>query len=194
MPAIHAGGVEEDSMSITLNDNPTGTIESLILTIRGCRVILDRDLAQLYGVTTKKLNQQVRRNRKKFPSDFLFEIQPHEKDELVTNCDHLRTLKYSKSLPLAFTEHGAIMAASVLNSKAAVEMSIFVVRAFVRLKEILVVYRDLEERVARLEGSSKEQKEAVETVIQLLEHLHGGDQRSTPRIGFRTPPEGNDEP
>jgi hypothetical protein len=144
-------------------------------------------------VKTHRLKEQVRRNRSKFPSDFLFQLQLHEKDELIAICDHLETLKYSRRLPLAFTEHGAIMAASVLNSQAAIETSIFVVRAFVRLKEVLVVYRDLEERVARLEGSSKEQREAVETVIQLLEHLHSGDQRSTPRIGFRTPHEGNDK-
>lgn len=180
-------------MSIVVQNDPTSTIESRILTIRGCRVIMDRDLAELYGVTTRRLREQVRRNRLKFPSDFLFELHPRERDEVVANCDHLETLKYSRRLPLAFTEHGAIMAAGVLNSQAAIETSIFVVRAFVRLKEVLIVYRDLEERVARLEGSSKEQKEAVETVIQLLEHLHSGDQRSTPRIGFRAPHEGNGE-
>ena len=103
-------------MSITLSDDPTGTIESRIFTIRGCRVIIDRDLAELYGVTTRRLREQVRRNRLKFPSDFLFELHPNERDEVVANCDHLETLKYSRRLPLAFTEHGAIMAASVLNS------------------------------------------------------------------------------
>ena len=77
-------------MNISLNDDPTSTIESKILMIRGCRVILDRDLAQLYGVTTKRLNEQVRRNRERFPSDFMFELQSHEKDELVANCDQFK--------------------------------------------------------------------------------------------------------
>ena len=186
---------EEDFMSITLSDDPTGTIESRIFTIRGCRVIIDRDLAELYGVTTRRLREQVRRNRLKFPSDFLFELHPNERDEVVANCDHLETLKYSRRLPLAFTEHGAIMAASVLNSQAAIETSIFVVRAFVRLKEVLSVYRELENRVARLEGSSKEQREAVETVLRLLEQLRNEGHSSTAhRIGFHSHGERNDEP
>lgn len=172
-------------MSITLNDDPTDSIESLILTIRGCRVILDRDLARLYGVKTHRLNEQVRRNRSKFPSDFLFEVQRHEKNELIAICDRFRNLKHSSILPMAFTEHGAIMAASVLNSPAAVETSIFVVRAFVRLREVLAVYRDLESRVSRLEGTSREQREAVEKVFQLLEQLRDEDRStSTHRIGF----------
>ena len=120
-------------MSITLSDDPTGSIESKILMIRGCRVILDRDLAAIYGVTTASLNQQVRRNPSKFPSDFLFKLRAEEKKKVITICDHLEIIKYSRRLPLAFTEHGAIMAASVLNSKTAVDTSIFVVRAFVRL-------------------------------------------------------------
>ncbi|MBW2261979.1 MAG: ORF6N domain-containing protein, partial [Deltaproteobacteria bacterium] len=94
---------------------------------------LDRDLAELYGVTVRRLREQVRRNRAKFPSDFLIELRLHEKNELVANCDRFDNIKHSNTLPLAFTEHGAIMAASVLNSQAAIETSIFVVRAFVRL-------------------------------------------------------------
>jgi hypothetical protein len=172
-------------MNISRSDDPTGIIESRILTIRGCRVIMDRDLAEIYGVTTKRLNEQVRRNREKFPSDFLLEIQPHEKNELVANCDRFRNIKHSNVLPLAFTEHGALMAASVLNSPVAVETSILVVRAFVRLREVLSVYRDLENRVCQLEGASREQREAIETVIQLLEQLRDEDSSTSPhRIGF----------
>ncbi len=175
-------------MSITLNDDPTSTIESRILTIRGCRVILDRDLAEIYGVTTARLNQQVRRNSTKFPSDFLFKLRADEKKEVITICDHLETLKYSRRLPLAFTEHGAIMAASVLNSPAAVETSILVVRAFVRLREVLSVYRELEARVERLEGASSEHRGAIEILIQLLKQLRNEEQRSSaPRIGFNPP-------
>lgn len=143
---------------------------------------------------THRLKDQVRRNRAKFPSDFLFELQPHEKNELIAICDRFKHIKHSSVLPLAFTEHGAIMAASVLNSPAAVETSIFVVRAFVRLKEFLSVYRDLEIRVFRLEGSSNDQKEAIETVILLLEQIRNEDQRSdVPRIGFNPPTDGSGE-
>jgi hypothetical protein len=91
-------------------------IESHILTLRGVRVLVDADLAGLYGVTTKALNQAVKRNAPRFPSDFMFQLNATEKTEVVTNCDHLSKLKFSKSLPYAFTEHGAIQAANVLAS------------------------------------------------------------------------------
>ena len=97
-------------------------IESRIQVIRGLRVMLDVDLAALYGVQTKRLNEQVKRNRDRFPSDFLFQLTADEKTEVVANCDHLQNLKFSKALPFAFTEHGAIQAANVLASSQAVEM------------------------------------------------------------------------
>ena len=87
-----------------------------ILTIRTERVILDADLARLYGVETRALNQAVKRNTNRFPEDFLFQLNQAEKTEVITNCDHLHGLRFSKSLPFAFTEHGALMAANVLNS------------------------------------------------------------------------------
>ena len=92
-------------------------------------MILDIDLAAIYGVTTKRLNEQVKRNLDRFPSDFAFQVTPAEKSEVVANCDHLRRLKFSPVLPRAFTEHGAIMAANVLNSPRAVQMSVFVARS-----------------------------------------------------------------
>ena len=89
---------------------PDERIEKTILLIRGQKVIIDADLAELYGVTTKRLNEQVRRNRSRFPEDFIFQLTTEEKSEVVANCDHLSKLKFSKTLPYAFTEHGAIMA------------------------------------------------------------------------------------
>jgi hypothetical protein len=88
-------------------------VEPLIYTLRGQRIIVDRDLATIYDVTTKRLNEQVKRNQNRFPEDFMFQLSPQEKDEVVANCDHLAKLKFAKSLPHAFTEHGAIMAATV---------------------------------------------------------------------------------
>ncbi len=104
---------------------PVERVEKTILLIRSQKVILDADLARLYGVTTKRLNEQVKRNRDRFPADFMFQLSAEEKAEVVANCDHLSNLKFSKALPFAFTEHGAIMAASVLNTPQAVEASIF---------------------------------------------------------------------
>jgi ORF6N domain len=101
-------------------------LESMILTLRERKVIIDADLAALYAVPTKALNQAVRRNEDRFPRDFVFQLTAKERLEVVTNCDHLAQLKFSRTLPMAFTEHGAIMAATVLNSPQAVSMSVFV--------------------------------------------------------------------
>lgn len=112
---------------------PSERVDQSILMIRGQKVMLDADLAEPYGVTTKRLNEQIERNRTRFPADFMFQLTGDEEAEAVANCDHLARLKFSPASPAAFNEHGAMMVASVLNSDQAVEMSIFVVRAFVRL-------------------------------------------------------------
>jgi len=103
---------------------PVERIERVIFFIREQKAILDADLAKIYGVSTKKLNQAVKRNAHRFPSDFLFQLTQQEKDEVVTICDHLRNLKYSPFLPFAFTEHGAFMAASALNPEQAIQLNI----------------------------------------------------------------------
>lgn len=129
-------------------------IASRILILRGQRVILDADLATLYGVTTKRLNEQVKRNRARFPEDFMFRISASELQELnrsqfATGSQRHRDPRYS---PYAFTEHGAIMAATVLNSPRAVEVSIYVVRAFVQLRDLLTGHKELAKRLDRLEA------------------------------------------
>ncbi len=126
-------------------------VEPLILKIRGQRVIVDSDLAKLYGVSTMRLNEQVKRNSVRFPQDFMFRLTPEEKSEVIANCDNLKKLKYSPVLPNAFTEHGAIMAANVLNSPRAVEMSVFVIRAFVKMRERLRMTHIMEKRLAEIE-------------------------------------------
>ena len=117
--------------------------------------MIEADLAALYGVSTKRLNEQVKRNADRFPGDFMFKLTPDEKTEVVANCDHLAKLKFSKGLPYAFTEHGAIQAANVLASPQAVEMGIFVVRAFVRMRELAAVHADLAKRLAELEQKTE---------------------------------------
>jgi hypothetical protein len=108
----------------------TEQIARRILLLRGHRVMLDADLAELYGVPTKALNQAVRRNKDRFPPDFMFRLTKQEKTEVVTNCDHLQKLKFSPVLPYAFTEHGAVMLANILNAPRAIKVSVYVVRAF----------------------------------------------------------------
>jgi hypothetical protein len=130
-------------------------IESRILVVREQKVIIDADLALLYGVDTRTLNQAVKRNGERFPMDFMFALTPAEKAEVITSCDHLQKLKFSKSMPYAFTEHGAIQAANVLASARAVEMGIYVVRAFVRLKQASTLHADLAKRLAELEDKTE---------------------------------------
>ena len=136
-------------------NQPVDAISSRIVVIRAQKVMIDADLADLYGVPTKALNQAVKRNAKRFPEDFMFQLTAAEKAEVVTNCDHLAKLKFSKSLPFAFTEHGAIQAANVLASTQAVEMGVYVVRAFVRLREVLASNRELAIRLDGLEQSTE---------------------------------------
>ena len=140
-------------------------LDERILTIRGQRVILDADLAELYGVTTKALNQAIKRNAARFPSDFAFVLNAEEKAQVVTDCDHLLRLKFSPALPRAFTEHGAIMAANVLNSARAVHMSVFVVRAFVRIRAALTDTRQLARKLAALEQELTSRLEIHEAAI-----------------------------
>ncbi len=131
------------------------SIELRIQSIRGLRVIVDADLAELFGVPTKALNQAIKRNAARFPADFMFHLSAQEKLEVVTNCDHLHKLKYSRALPFAFTEHGAMMAAMVLNSPRAMDVSVYVVRAFVRLREAALHNQELAERLAALEEKAQ---------------------------------------
>lgn len=140
-------------------------ISSRIFIIRGQRVMLDTDLAALYGVATKRLNEQVRRNITRFPDDFMFQLTLAEKAEVVANCDHLQNLKFSKTLPLAFTEHGTIQAANVINSSQAVELGIFVVRAFVQMREMLSKNKELATRLDELDKQIQRKLETHDRAI-----------------------------
>ncbi|UCE18797.1 MAG: ORF6N domain-containing protein [Gemmatimonadota bacterium] len=174
---------------------PVENVEQVILQIRGQKVILDADLARLYGVETKVLNQAVKRNMDKFPEDFAFRITRQEvtnlKSQNVTSrCDeNWSPIVISSShggkrkLPRAFTEHGALMAANVLRSKRAVLMSVYVVRAFVRLRYILTSHADLVQRLNELEKKYDAQFKIVfETIRQLMQP----PEPSHRQIGFRT--------
>jgi hypothetical protein len=144
--------------------------------------MLDADLAHLYGVATKRLNEQVKRNKERFPADFTFQLTPDEKAEVVATCDHLRPLRFSPTLPHAFTEHGAVMLATVLQTQVAIAASIQVVRAFVRLRLLLADNRDLARRLDALEARYDGQFKAVFTAIRAL---MTPPEKPTRRIGFR---------
>lgn len=156
-------------------------ISRRVLTIRGQRVMLDADIADLYGVSTTRLNEQVKRNRHRFPPDFMFRLTPGEKAEVIAKCDNLSRLKFSPALPRAFTEHGAIMAASVLNSKKAVEISVYIVRAFARMREALAGHRDITRRLDEME---KKYDSQFRVVFDAIRALMEPPKPSGRRIGF----------
>jgi hypothetical protein len=162
---------------------PIERIERAILLIRGQKVILDRDLAELYSVETKVLNRAVKRNLERFPEDFIFQLTYQEVRAL--RCQ-IGTSKLGRGgrryLPYVFTEHGAIMAANVLNSKRAIEASVFVVRAFVRLRELIASNKDLAKRLDVLE---KKYDSQFKVVFDAIRELMAPLPPPKPRIGFR---------
>jgi hypothetical protein len=160
------------------------TIEHRILLLRGQKVMLDSDLADLYGVPTKRLNEQVKRNRGRFPTDFMFRLTAKEKKQVVASCDHLQRLKFSPVLPYAFTEHGAVMLASVLNTPKAVEVSVFVVRAFVRLRRLLSSHRGLALRLMELERKIQGHDEQTQSVFDAIRQLMAPPPAPRRRISF----------
>ncbi len=167
---------------------PASAVESRILFLRHQRVILDVDIAELYGVPVRQLNQQMKRNRERFPSDFVFQLtaKEHEilRSQIVISKDLHGGRRY---LPYAFTEHGAIMAATVLNSERAVQMSVFVVRAFVRLREMLATNRRLAGKIYELENRLDTHDSVIQDLIEAIKELMTPEEPSRVRIGFQLP-------
>ena len=164
-------------------------LQQRILVLRGERGMIDSDLAELYGVTTKRFNEQVKRNVERFPVDFMFQLAPEEKKEVVAKCDHLKKLKFSPHLPRVFTEHGAIMSASVLNSPRAVEMSVFVVRAFVRLRQMLIENHDLAARLDELEARVARHDNTLSTLVATIRQMATPSASPSRQIGFVVDPQ-----
>ena len=186
-----------------------------ILLIRGQRAILDADLADLYGTTTKRLNEQVKRNRGRFPADFMFQLTAEEaeamRSQIVTESGpppamrsqiataNLRSQIATSSsarhggrryLPNAFTEHGALMAASVLNTPRAMEVSVYVIRAFVRLRDLLSTHKELAHKLAELEQKVSSHDEAIQSLVAAIRRLmQPAPTASQPQIGFHIRPE-----
>lgn len=166
---------------------PLERVQNVILLLRDQKVILDVDLAQIYGVTKKRLTEQVRRNKDRFPPDFMFLLTSVEKNEVAANCGNLASLKFSPTLPYAFTEHGAIMAATVLNSPQAIEASVWVVRAFVKLRQMLATHKDLARKLELLE---KKYDGQFRVVFDAIKALMESPIEKKPPVGYMT--EGTD--
>jgi phage regulator Rha-like protein len=164
---------------------PDEVVINKILLIRSKKVMVDKDIAELYGVTTKRLNEQVKRNKKRFPIDFMFQLTQEEKEEVVANCDHLKNLKYSPNLPFVFTEHGAVMLASVLNSDRAIEVNIQIVRIFTQLKEMLLTNKDILLKLEQLENKAMANDADIKMIFEALKQLLNPPQEPRRRIGFK---------
>jgi ORF6N domain len=164
---------------------PDEIVMSKILLIKGKKVMIDRDLAELYGVPTKRLNEQVKRNTKRFPEDFMFQLTAEEKEEVVAKCDHLKTLKYSPVLPYGFTEYGAVMLASVLNSDRAIEVNIQIVRIFTQMREILITNQEILLKLEQMERKVTGHDEDIQLIFKHLKQLLNPPLEPRPRIGFR---------
>jgi hypothetical protein len=168
----------------------TRKVDSKIFVLRGQRVILDTDLAELYGVQVRQLNQQVKRNAKRFPPAFRFQLSPHElkilKSQNVISSEGHGGARYR---PYAFTEHGAIMAATVLNSERAIEMSVFVVLAFVRMRRAIAGNRNILMKLAELEHRLKSHDADIQDLMEAIRELMSPEAPNRRRIGFEAPPE-----
>lgn len=166
----------------------TRRVESRILVLRGRKVILDADLAGLYGVAVKRLNEQVKRNADRFPADFVFRLKRSERQSLRSQFATSNTGRGGRRYqPYAFSEHGAIMAATVLNSERAVEMSIFVVRAFVRMREALATNQKIVARLKDLEQRVENHDADIQEIIAAIRELMSPPAPTGRRIGFETP-------
>jgi len=159
-------------------------IERLIHVIRGQKVMLDADLAELYGVETRVLKQAVRRNKNRFPSDFLYELTKEENRDLRSQNVILEPGKYSKYLPFAFTEQGVAMLSTVLNSERAIEVNIEIMRAFVRVREMLGAHRELAARLKDLENHIEDHDEQIQTIFEAIRQLMMPPEKSRKPIGF----------
>jgi len=184
-------------MKITRPSRNKIPIGSVIHTVRGEKVILDVDLARIYGVTTKRLNEQVKRNVRRFPADFAFRLSTAElehitgqiaKSESTGNRSQIATGSQKhrdpRFLPYAFTEHGALMAANVLNSPQAVEMSVHVIRAFVQMRSMLAAHKELTRQLSELEGKVGKHDEQIQVIIAAIRQLMAPADPKKRKIGF----------
>ena len=179
---------------------PLASIASAILLLRAQKVILDADLAALYGVETRRLNEQVRRNAERFPADFMFQLNAEEladlRSQFATSSQQTGKPAWGgrRYAPFAFTEHGAIMAATVLNSPRAIEASVYVVRAFVRLREVLASNQELAAKLDQLEKKLASHDQAIVGILEAIRQLMRPPAITSRPIGFVTPKDNKNKP
>jgi hypothetical protein len=164
---------------------PRGAIENKILLIRGRKVMLDRDLAALYGVKSIRLREQVKRNSERFPEDFMFQLTSSEANFLVSQNAIPSKKSLGGYLPYAFTEHGALMAANVIKSKTAIEASIAIVRTFVKLREMMLSYKELQKKIEDLERQYSKHDKHFQIIFKTIQKMLNPPIKKKAKIGFR---------
>lgn len=176
----------ESIMSEKQKIDPEEIIKQRIYVVRGYRVMLDSDLAELYGVQTKNLNKAVKRNLERFPVDFMFQITEDEYENLRFQFG-TSSLKHggSRYLPFVFTEHGVAMLSSVLRSEIAVQMNILIIRVFIKVKELVLSNKDLEIRIGEVEKKQKEHGDLLKSVHSVVKHLLEPPAKPKGKIGFQ---------
>ncbi|MCF6348482.1 MAG: ORF6N domain-containing protein [Flavobacteriaceae bacterium] len=162
---------------------PNDTITSRIYLVRGQKVMLDRDLAELYGVETKRLKEQVRRNINRFPKIFMFELTTDEYTALRSQIAPLKRGRHSKYLPFAFTEHGILMLSSVLNSNKAIKMSVHIIETFVQLRKLANNYEEIIDKIQQMESKYQAQFGEIYEVLQRL--LEKPKEKDRKKIGYK---------
>lgn len=168
--------------SVTIPDE---AIINKIYLVRGHKVMLDRDLAELYGVETKRLKEQVKRNLDRFPSHFMFELTQQENESIRSQNASLKQGEHSKYPPYAFTEHGVLMLSNVLKSGRAVEMSIKIIDVFVRLREMLLTHKDILLKLEQVEKQVTQNSEEIQVIFDALKQLINPPQEPREPIGFK---------
>ena len=164
---------------------PVEIIQNKIYLIRGQKVMIDADLAALYDVTNKRLKEQIRRNTKRFPEDFMFQLTTEEKNELAANCGQFRSLKHSTTNPYAFTEQGVAMLSSVLNSDRAVEVNIQIIRTFTKLREMMSSHKDFARKIEEMEKKYDHQFKIVFDAIKQILQVKEEENKNRGPIGFQ---------
>ncbi len=168
---------------------PVEVIAEKIFEIRAQKVMIDADLAKLYGVPTKRLNEAVKRNYQRFPEDLMFQLSAKERDELVANCDRFTNMKHSAALPHAFTEAGVAMLSSVLNSETAIQINLQIVRAFIRLRRMLIDHEALRLAIEGLERRVGKNERDIQIAIKAIQSILSPPELPTKKtkMGFGPP-------
>jgi len=164
---------------------PMEFVERKIYLIRGVKVMLDTDLAMLYGVPTFRLNEAVKRNKDRFPKDFMFQLASNEAKSLTSQIAISKGRGGRRSTPYVFTEHGVAMLSSVLNSKKAVEVNILIIRAFIKLRELLATHKDLILEIEKIKREQKGQNQKILSIISVINQMLNPDIPQKEPMGFR---------